>query len=304
MPRPAVVTAISVAALIIAAAVAWRVLARPGISSVLSISATRPSAKIKPEEADATIKRSEDRIAKYPDAPASEEAYLDLAGAYEAKGELPRSKEAYRKFIEKFPSSNSLLKAQESLDGINVRMLFARDVTPGSVLYEVQKGDNLTRISKKFNTTVELFAKTNNIKGDAVRAGMKLKVPTVRFSIVVDKSQNILTLKADGDVFKTYRVSTGKSATPTPAGTFKITNKIVDPPWYPPGRKAIPSGDPKNVLGSRWLGLSEPSYGLHGTIDPDSIGQSVTEGCVRLKNADVEELYSIVPEGTEVVIVD
>lgn len=66
----------------------------------------------------------------------------------------------------------------------------------------------------------------------------------------------------------------------------------------------VPFGDPKNILGSRWMGISHPGYGIHGTTEPGSIGKNVTAGCVRLKNEDVEELYSIVPEGTEVVIVD
>ena len=66
----------------------------------------------------------------------------------------------------------------------------------------------------------------------------------------------------------------------------------------------IPAGDPKNVLGSRWLGISKPSYGIHGTTQPEAIGQSVTEGCVRMRNLEVEELYMLVPEGTEVVITD
>ena len=304
MNKKAVVIAVSVIALIVIAFLAWRIMAGSGRSAVSGLPVSQQSVKITPEEADAAIKKSEDRIAKAPDAPGSEDAYMTLAAAYEARGEFQKSREAYQKFIEKFPSSNNLLRAQESIDGLNVKMLFVKDVTPGSVLYEVQKGDNLTKISKKFNTTVELIAKANNIKGSAIHTGMKLKVPTIKFSIVVDKSQNILTLKADGNVFKTYRVSTGKPATPTPAGTFKIINKIVDPPWYPPGQKAIPPGDPRNLLGVRWLGISKPSYGIHGTIDPASIGQSVTEGCVRLKNEDVEELYAIVPDGTEVVIVD
>ena len=136
-----------------------------------------------------------------------------------------------------------------------------------------------------------------------LKYGRKLKITKLRFSIAIDKSQNILTLKADGKIFKTYRASTGKDSS-TPTGNFKIITRIIDPPWYPASGKIIPPGDPKNVLGSRWLGISKPSYGIHGTIDPQSIGKSVTEGCVRMTNREVEEIYSIVPMGTEVVIVD
>ena len=151
---------------------------------------------------------------------------------------------------------------------------------------------------------MDLLSKSNNIQGSAIRVGRKIKVPKAKFSITVNKSQKILILKADGQIFKTYKVATGKEKTPTPVGTFTITSKIVDPPWYKLNGKMIPAGDPANQLGSRWLGLSKPSYGIHGTIDPASIGQNATEGCVRMKNSDVEELFSIVPEGTEVAIVE
>jgi lipoprotein-anchoring transpeptidase ErfK/SrfK len=215
-----------------------------------------------------------------------------------------KAKEAYQKLIEKFPSSKDIPKAQEAIEALNIKILFSREITPNSSLYEVQKGDSLTKIARKFNTTVELLTRANGIEAGNIRAGQKIKVSNIKFSILVDKSQKILMLKADDEIFKTYRVAVGKASTPTPIGTFKIVNKLVDPPWYPKGGGMIPAGDPKNVLGSRWLGISKESYGIHGTVDPSSIGKDATDGCVRLKNEDVEELYSIVPDGTEVTIVD
>jgi lipoprotein-anchoring transpeptidase ErfK/SrfK len=101
---------------------------------------------------------------------------------------------------------------------------------------------------------------------------------------------------------KTYHVSTGANNC-TPVGNFKIDNKVVNPTWYTLG-SVVPPDSPKNILGSRWLGLSAKGYGIHGTTEPQSIGKQVTSGCIRMKNAEVEELYQIVPEGTEVVIID
>jgi len=252
---------------------------------------------------DAAAKSAEDVITRESDSAKTEDAYWKLASIYEKKQDLLKLKDVYQKIVEKFPSSSKILRAQEALENTNVKLLFSHIVTPDSFVYEVQKGDGLAKIAKKFNTTVDLISRANDLMPDVLRYGKKLKITKLKFSIVVDKSQNILTLKADGNVLKTYRVATGKDSS-TPVGTFKIITKIVNPPWYPPKGKVIPSGDPKNVLGSRWLGISKPSYGIHGTIDPLSIGKSVTEGCIRMKNAEVEELYSIVPEGTEVVIVD
>lgn len=252
---------------------------------------------------DGAIKELEMVIEKYPDSSKTESAYLSLASLYEKRNQFLKAKDLYQKTLEKFPDSNNILKLQEALDNVSIRLLFSSIITTDSFTYEVQKGDTLAKIAKKFDTTKELVQKANDIKDSVIKIGKKLKISKAQFSIVVDKSQNILTLKSDGNIVKTYRVSTGENFS-TPTGTFKITNKIIDPPWYPPNGGMIPAGDPKNILGSRWLGLSKPSYGIHGTNDPKTIGKQVTAGCIRMMNPEVEELYAIVPEGIEVIIVD
>ncbi len=118
----------------------------------------------------------------------------------------------------------------------------------------------------------------------------------------MDKSQNVLFLKNGDEVLKVYKVSTGTNNS-TPVGTFKITSKLVDPVWFNKGI-VVPPDSPQNVLGSRWLGFDMPGYGIHGTVEPETIGQQVTAGCVRMRNSDVEEVYSLIPLGTEIVIVD
>lgn len=228
---------------------------------------------------------------------------FEKAKQFAKDGELLKAKGACLKIFERFSNFPNIQKVQEALEEINVRILLSPIMTQDAQQYEVQKGDTLNKVAKKFNTTQDLIVRANGLKDNLLRIGKRLKVTNVKFSIVVDKSQNILTLKSGNEIFKTYRVSTGKNSC-TPVGTFTITNKVIDPPWYPPAGGMIPSGDPKNVLGSRWLGLSKAGYGIHGTTQPEAIGKSVTDGCVRMNNSDVEELYAIVPEGTEVVIVD
>ena len=230
-------------------------------------------------------------------------ALFDKAKKAAGEGDLVRAKALYQGIVEKFPGSGKIASAQEALEDINVKLLFSNIPTADSETYVVQKGDTLNKIARNIGTTPEMIARSNGLTGSAIRAGQSLKVCKAKFSIVVDKSQNILTLRSGQDIVKTYRVSTGKNSC-TPVGAFKIINKIVDPPWYKEPGVVIAASDPKNVLGSRWLGISKPSYGIHGTIQPESIGQSVTEGCVRMKNSEVEELYDIVPENTEVVITE
>jgi lipoprotein-anchoring transpeptidase ErfK/SrfK len=233
-----------------------------------------------------------------------EEARMfEQASRYSEAQDFLSERDTYQKIMEKFPGSANMQRAQEAMENASVKILFSSIPTPDSVSYEVAKGDTLSRIARKFSNTQEMILRANNLKDSkVVPLGRKLKVHNEKFSIAVDKTQNILTLKSANKIVKTYRVSTGVNNC-TPVGTFKIINKITDPTWYTTG-SVVPAGSPKNILGSRWLGLSEKGYGIHGTTEPQSIGRQVTSGCIRMRNAEVEELYQIVPEGTEVVIID
>ncbi len=162
----------------------------------------------------------------------------------------------------------------------------------------------MVKISRQFKTTPELIMKSNNLSNDRIAVGRKIKVWTAPFSIVVDKSQNTLLLKSAEEVIKTYVVSTGVNNS-TPVGNFKIVNKIPNPPWFKPGaEKPIPASSPENILGSRWMGFDLSGYGIHGTTQPGSLGRQATQGCVRMSNSDVEEVYTIISVGTEVTIID
>ncbi|MEE8317978.1 MAG: L,D-transpeptidase family protein, partial [Candidatus Omnitrophota bacterium] len=229
--------------------------------------------------------------------------YFELARSYEKKGDIVKARDIYTLILNRYQDVENILEVQEDLGRLNTKILFSRVVTDEDVLYEISPGDTLSKIAKRFGTTVDLIKASNSLKSDTIRANSKLKVSRARYKILIDKSQNLLMLLSrDNEIIKVYQVSTGKNNS-TPVGGFKIVEKIKDPPWHKDG-EVIPTEDPKNILGSRWLGLSEPGYGIHGTKDPESVGQHVTEGCVRMFNSDVEELFTIVPRGTDVVIVD
>ena len=223
----------------------------------------------------------------------------------ESKGELLKAQSIYQKLVSEFSSSPEVMSWQKKKEELNIKLLFSPQATANSKIYEIKPGDTLARIAKEFNTTIELIMKSNNLASDRIMPGKKIKVWTAPFNILVDKSQNILVLKTkDEEIIKTYVVATGANNS-TPVGTFTIIDRIPNPPWFKPGAaKPIPAGDPENILGTRWLGISVPSYGIHGTTEPQSLGKQATQGCVRMANSDVEELYAIVPKGTEVIIVD
>ena len=227
---------------------------------------------------------------------------LSQARASEIKSDLMEAKNIYQKLISEFPNSNDVMNWQKKVEEINIKLLFSPTITPKSASYQIKPGDTLIKIAREFKTTIDLIMKSNNISDGKIFPGRKIKIWTSSFSILVDKSQNILILKSDEEVIKTYTVASGKNNS-TPIGNFKITAKLINPTWFKAGAVIAP-GSPENALGARWLGFDLSGYGIHGTIEPESLGKQVTEGCVRMSNYDVEQLYIIVPVGTEVTVVD
>ncbi|MCF7872978.1 MAG: L,D-transpeptidase family protein [Candidatus Omnitrophica bacterium] len=214
-----------------------------------------------------------------------------------------KAKELLKQEKDNTTNPSAIKQIQKKIQNINIKLLFSPyDEDSCSKKYRVERGDSLSKIAKKFNTTVGLIKKANNLTSNKIIPGQELKVNVCEFSIVVDKSQNLLFLKRDGKIFKTYIVATGTDGR-TPEGEFEIINKLVKPTWYKAGAIVLPD-NPDNILGSRWMGIDKRGYGIHGTTEPESLGQQVTLGCVRMSNEEVEELYDIVPVGTEVVIVE
>ncbi len=224
------------------------------------------------------------------------------AKAFQDNNELVKAKDTYQQLMTNYPDYEDMENVQHNIEALNLNIIFSNVESPKNVVYEVQSGDTLGKLAKKYATTVELIKKKNNINSDVIRLGQKLHIWTGKFNILVDKSQNILILKDEDQVVKVYDVATGANNI-TPVGDFKIVNKLVDPVWFKAGA-VIPPESPQNVLGTRWLGFDIPGYGIHGTVEPEKMRQQVTAGCVRMRNEEVEELYSLVPVGTPVKIVN
>lgn len=117
--------------------------------------------------------------------------------------------------------------------------------------------------------------------------------------IVINLPSRMLELYSGNTLIKEYPVAIGKPSTPTPLGQFNIINKEINPAWIPPGRGYIVLSGPDNPLGYRWIGFLD-LYGIHGTNAPWLIGQSVSNGCIRMQEKNVEELFEIVKYGTPV----
>ncbi len=198
------------------------------------------------------------------------------------------------------PEQRDLLLTQ--VGDLNMDLLLSRVPTRNSELVMVNPGDTLDKLARRHGSTIELLRHINRLEGDMLRAGRRIKVPKGRFSVHVDKGDNRLELRLNGEYFKQYRVATGKGGN-TPVGQFTIVNRIVHPEWWhPDGGAAIPYGDPRHKIGSHWLGWDQKGFGIHGTDEPESIGNPVSLGCVRLVNEEVAELYEMLPIGTRVFV--
>jgi len=208
--------------------------------------------------------------------------------------------------------SNAWTEAVDILNQVNTKLLNSDAPAPEKELYEIKSGDTLVEIARRYRTTVEALQRGNRLNPDSAKIfpGMILHIYRGDWRIVVDKEHFKLLLYDKDRIFKVYDVAVGRQDR-TPAGTFKIVNRLREPAWTPPGR-IIPYGHPENVLGTRWMGIAATGetdsalkgYGIHGTWEPQTVGTQASEGCIRMRNEDVEELFDIVPPGTPVTIKD
>ena len=134
-----------------------------------------------------------------------------------------------------------------------------------------------------------------------IRAGQRLKVIEGPFDAVIRKSQHRMDIFLKGQFVRSYRVGLGAGAG-TPLGKWEVTTKLSDPEWTDPrSGQYYAADDPRNPIGEYWIGLDciagdcigDSGYGIHGTIEPESIGADMSMGCVRLLPDDIREVYQL-----------
>jgi lipoprotein-anchoring transpeptidase ErfK/SrfK len=118
--------------------------------------------------------------------------------------------------------------------------------------------------------------------------------------VLVSLADRKLAVIEGGKVIATFSVAIGAATSPSPTGRFQIVNRISNPTYYHPGT-VIPSGK-DNPVGTRWIGLNQKGYGIHGTNAPNSVGHAASHGCIRLRNRDVERLFTMLRVGDAVEI--
>jgi lipoprotein-anchoring transpeptidase ErfK/SrfK len=158
-------------------------------------------------------------------------------------------------------------------------------------MFRTQSEDQMKRLAAL--TSVLLMATAEALAQDKQAASAR--------RIVVSIPDRKLAVMEAGNVVKIFATAVGAPKSPSPTGSFKIVERVVDPTWYGPGR-IVPPGK-NNPVGTRWIGLSRKGYGIHGTNSPASIGKNASHGCIRLRNKDVEQLFQMVAVGDEVELV-
>lgn len=227
---------------------------------------------------------------------------LTAATQFQKEDKLLEARDRAYEVLDQSSNKAARAGAEALLGEVNVELILSPRPIPEKVEYTIQPGDSINALAKKFGATVDVIQKGNRVTSSVIRPGDRLRIFTGKFSIQVSKKDNSLVLMMNDKFFKRYAVGTGEYGK-TPVGSFTIRDRVPQPTWWKDG-KAIPYGDTNNVLGTHWLALDVPGYGIHGTWQPDTIGRQASAGCIRLVNAEIEELFTLVPVGTPVTITE
>lgn len=206
------------------------------------------------------------------------------------------------------------------LTALNQMMVFEPIVVPGdpfAMKYTIQSGDYLQKIVRTTSVQIDwrFAARINGVDPKRIRVGQQLKLITGPFHAIVNKSDFRLDLYlGDGPqqvYVRSFDVGLGQYNS-TPEGLFRVKprSKAVNPAWVNPRTgEAFDADDPQNPIGEHWIGLEGVDdslrdvigYGIHGTIEPESIGRETSMGCVRLLDDDIELLFEVLVEEASLV---
>lgn len=188
---------------------------------------------------------------------------------------------------------------------VNSKLFFSARAYPGIVsFYDVQYGDFLSTIAKKYKVYPDRLMRVNNIKDrNSIRQGQTLRIIQGRTRMIVFLERFEMWVFIDDIFFRRYQVGIGKE-NKTPPMITTVSNSLARNPSYrSPEGKMVPPDHPDNPIGTRWIGFEYgQGYGIHGTREPETIGKPSSNGCIRLRNEEVEELFDYVMVGDEVVI--
>ncbi len=184
----------------------------------------------------------------------------------------------------------------------------------GARSHVVERGDSLARIAARFRREGLLVDETslailNRIHNpNSIRPGQRIRCPIDPIRAVVEKRSFLMAVYVGDRILRLYWVGHGADDK-TPVTEFTVLDKLKDPDWYSPDNRVYPAGSPENILGRYFVKFSNPNpeisgFGAHGTPHPETIGTMSSMGCIRMYDADIEELYRLLPRKAKVEIRD
>jgi len=208
---------------------------------------------------------------------------------------------------------------REALNAVNEKLIFSPKAYETDTLietYRVQSGDMLASIAKRYEVPYPFIERINEMDARNLRVGQTIKLINGPFHARILKEALVMDVYLRDDEGKaifvcSFPVGLGEKNS-TPAGEWRIAagRKVVNPDWRNPRTgEYYEADDPENPIGEYWLALKgtgpntedEQGYGIHGTIEPDSIGDRRSMGCVRLRSEDIKRFYHMMQGGASTV---
>lgn len=240
---------------------------------------------------------------------------LQAAVAARDAGRLLEARMQLNQALQTGLPSQDIPAARETLSDLSQRTLLTRvvlDNDPLVVAHIAAPGQTLGRIADNYRITEDLLAEVNGIANKhLIRQGQRIKALRGPFHATVSKSDHLMHLYLQDTYVRTFRVALGIDGG-TPTGKWKVKDKLPNPGWTDPrtGKRWHPD-DPNNPIGEYWIGLEgiegnavgQFGYGIHGTIEPETIGRDVSLGCIRLAADDIAAVYKMLVVGHSLVTV-
>ncbi len=205
---------------------------------------------------------------------------------------------------------------KQRLSELADKWLFSRTVYPQDRFcsnYQVKPGDLLRSISNQHKVPWEIIQEINKIsRPELLKAGQMIKIIHGPFHAKIYRSIFTIDVYLQTTFVRSFRVGLGQEGKETPTGLWSVRRggKMIKPPWSDPETgKLLHYGDPGYALGSRWIALDglggnakgRTGFGIHGTVEPETIGTKSSKGCIRLHNGDVIKLYNLLTEAHSLV---
>ncbi|PDT81225.1 L,D-transpeptidase [Sinorhizobium sp. BJ1] len=294
-------------------------------ASVASIPSERPSsAAPRPEPAIVHLQVLLDRAGSSPgviDGYYGENVTKAVAG-FEAMQGLPADGKLDPQVIEKLSDGKPVIEPYviSEDDAKDLVESIPEDYAKQAEMEHLGYTSVAERLSERFHMDIDLLKALNPGSAFAVGGTVSVAIPGVAKEGKVKRIEarrragQVLAFAEDGSLLSVYPATIGSEESPSPSGTHKVKGVAREPTYvynpklnYQQGDNTevltLPKG-PNGPVGSVWIDLTEPTYGIHGTPEPSLIDKAGSHGCIRLTNWDAEELAAMVKPGVIVEFTD